>query len=113
MAKQVTVTLVDDIDATKTADESVEFAIDGVTYEIDLAADNAEKLRELLAPWVAHSRRVGGRRRNGKGTGVRPSIDREQATAIRDWARRNGHNISARGRISSEIVDAYNTAHAS
>ncbi len=45
MAKKVTVTLVDDVDGEAAADESVEFSIDGVTYEIDLSSKNAEKLR--------------------------------------------------------------------
>ncbi|WP_252920646.1 Lsr2 dimerization domain-containing protein, partial [Mycolicibacterium smegmatis] len=37
MAKKVTVTLVDDFDGEATADETVEFGLDGVTYEIDLS----------------------------------------------------------------------------
>ena len=43
MAKKVTVTLVDDFDGEGAADETVEFGLDGVTYEIDLSAKNATK----------------------------------------------------------------------
>ncbi|ANW62592.1 MULTISPECIES: histone-like nucleoid-structuring protein Lsr2 [Mycolicibacterium] len=112
MAKKVTVTLVDDFDGEGAADETVEFAIDGVTYEIDLSNKNATKLRNALKPWVEASRRVGGRRRGratapGKGRGA---IDREQSAAIREWARRNGHNVSTRGRIPADVIDAFHAA---
>jgi hypothetical protein len=63
MAKKVTVTLVDDFDGEGPADETVEFAIDGATYEIDLSAKNAKKLREDFKQWTDAGRKVGGRRR--------------------------------------------------
>src|SRR4051812_16082108 len=50
MAKQTTVTLVDDLDGKKAA-EQVEFAVDGMTYEIDLSAANSARLRQALAPF--------------------------------------------------------------
>ena len=52
MAKKVTVTLVDDFDGEGAADETVEFGLDGVTYEIDLSTKNAAKLRNDLKQWV-------------------------------------------------------------
>jgi hypothetical protein len=112
MAKKVTVTLVDDFDGEGSADETVEFSLDGVSYEIDLSSKNAQKLRNELKPWLEAGRRVGGRRRGrtappGRG---RASIDREQSAAIRDWARRNGHKVSTRGRIPAEIIDAFHAA---
>src|ERR1700712_3260831 len=113
MAKKVTITLVDDFDGEGAADETVEFALDGVSYEIDLSSKNATKLRRDLKQWVEAGRRVGGRRRgrssapSGRG---RASIDREQSAAIRDWARRNGHNVSTRGRIPADVIDAFHEA---
>src|SRR5690349_1951295 len=65
MATQTTVTLVDDLDGSE-AVESVAFALDGVSYEIDLSEDNAEKLRDALAGYVAGARRVDGNRRAGR-----------------------------------------------
>ncbi len=112
MAKKVTVTLVDDFDGDGPADETVEFSIDGVSYEIDLSAKNAKKLRDDLKQWIEAGRRVGGRRRGrsgGPGRG-RASIDREQSAAIREWARRSGHKVSTRGRIPAEIIDAFHAA---
>src|SRR3981081_3199509 len=65
MAKKVHVTLVDDFDGEGAADETVEFGLDGVSYEIDLSTKNAAKLRHDLKQWVDAGRRVGGRRRGG------------------------------------------------
>ncbi|MFC8044430.1 MULTISPECIES: Lsr2 family protein [Nocardia] len=117
MAKKVTVSLIDDVDGESIADETIEFAIDGVSYEIDLSTTNAAKLRDGLEEWVSSARRVSGRRRvKAAATGAtaapknRVPIDREQSAAIREWARRNGHKVSARGRISADITDAYNKA---
>ena len=62
MAQKVQVLLVDDIDGG-TADETVTFALDGVTYEIDLTAANASELRGAVANWVGHARRPGARMR--------------------------------------------------
>ncbi|MGV0633757.1 histone-like nucleoid-structuring protein Lsr2 [Mycolicibacillus trivialis] len=110
MAKKVTVTLVDDLDGTAKADETVEFGLDGVTYEIDLSTKNAEKLRGDLKRWVEAGRRVGGRKRGRSSTGRRGAIDREQSAAIREWARRNGHNVSTRGRIPADVIEAFHAA---
>jgi hypothetical protein len=113
MAQKVTVTLVDDLDGG-TAEDTVEFGIDGVTYEIDLSASNAAKLRDSLADYVSHARKAGGGgRRKAAGparrasSGGRASVDREQNAAIREWARKNGFNVSDRGRIPAEVLDAY------
>lgn len=108
MAQKVTVTLVDDIDGG-TAEETVEFGIDGVSYEIDLSSKHAEKLRDALADYVAHGRRAGGRRKSGTAPkqGGKATVDREQNAAIREWARKRGMAISDRGRIPAEVLTAY------
>ncbi|WP_096505141.1 histone-like nucleoid-structuring protein Lsr2 [Mycobacteroides stephanolepidis] len=114
MAKRVTVTIVDDVDGESIATENVEFGIDGARYEIDLSSRNAEKLRGQLNSWVEHARRVNGRR-NLRGSlnpsRKRPAIDRAQSTVIRQWASKNGHAISARGRIPAEVINAFNAAN--
>jgi hypothetical protein len=112
MAQKVMVTLVDDLDGTE-AGETVEFGLDGASYEIDLSEDNAERLRDTLSEFVEHARRqAGARKRLGlRGVGRAPrtaSADREQNQAIREWARKQGMNVSDRGRIPKEVTDAYN-----
>ncbi|MBA0048572.1 Lsr2 family protein [Mycobacteroides sp. LB1] len=43
--------------------------------------------------------------------GIVPLSTAGRGTAIREWARKNGHDISSRGRISANIVDAFNAAN--
>jgi hypothetical protein len=112
MATQTTVTLVDDLDGSN-ADAQVEFTVDGKSYAIDLSASNSKKLRAAFAPYISAARRVGGRRRNGAavGTAARPTTDREQNQAIREWAQKQGLKVSERGRISASVLDAFKAAH--
>ncbi|WP_075302065.1 MULTISPECIES: Lsr2 family protein [unclassified Pseudonocardia] len=107
MAQVKTVQLIDDLTGAP-ADETVEFGLDGRSYEIELAAGNASKLRDALAEYVAAARRQAGAatRRRGRG-GQQPTVDREQNQAIRGWARARGMKISDRGRIPAEVLSAY------
>jgi Lsr2 len=118
MAQKVQVLLVDDLDGG-TADETVTFSLDGVAYEIDLTADHAAELRESFSRWVGHARRTGsgsgsrgGRQARGSGQSRRSGASSSgEATAIREWARQNGHEVSERGRISADVRAAYEAAH--
>ena len=117
VAKQTTVILVDDLDGSE-ATEQVEFGVDGRSYEIDLSEDNAARLRDSLASFVAAGRRSGTSARRGRGqraTAEAPAAparaDREATAAIRTWARENGHEVSERGRIPKAVVEAYQSAH--
>ena len=110
MAQQTFTQLTDDLDGTE-ATETVEFALDGVTYTIDLSAENALSLRDALAVYVGHARKVSGRskvkaKQNGS-NGATP-VD---LAAVRAWARENGFQVSDRGRVSSEVRAAYEAAH--
>jgi Lsr2 len=115
MARKVQVILSDDLDENLSADETVSFSLDGTSYEIDLADKNAKEMREAFSRYVSAARKVGrgsGRASGGgrsRATGGR--MDREQAGAIRDWARKNGHAVSDRGRIPASVVEAYESAH--
>lgn len=109
MAQKVLVSLVDDLDGSE-AEETVEFGLDGVSYQIDLSTDNAGELRDALAQYIEHARRAGGRKRTTRltaGGGRTAAVDREQNQAIRAWARKNGYNVSDRGRIPTEVVEAF------
>ncbi|MDI2029862.1 Lsr2 family protein [Saccharopolyspora sp. TS4A08] len=55
MAERIQVDLVDDIDGSP-AKHTVTFALDGVTYEIDLSESNAQALRSLLDRYIKASR---------------------------------------------------------
>jgi hypothetical protein len=101
MATQTTTTLVDDLDGSPAADTYV-FGLDGTWYEIDLNEKNAKKLTDALSVFVAAGRR---------GEAGRMTPDREQTTAIRNWARSQGLTVSDRGRLSQSIIDQFEAAH--
>jgi hypothetical protein len=113
VAQHVNVKLVDDLDGSE-ASETVSFGLDGRQFEIDLSTDNAAQLRDALASFVAAARRgdAGGRRRSAGARAAKPAGEREDTSAIRDWARSNGHQVSDRGRISRSIMDAYGNRNA-
>ncbi|WP_433634060.1 histone-like nucleoid-structuring protein Lsr2 [Nocardia sp. CA-120079] len=111
MARKVVVTLVDDFDGKSAAEETVAFALDGVEYEIDLSTINAGQLRGIFEPWASSARRI-GRAARGKSQTSRTANDRARTVAIRDWARAKGIAVSARGRISAEVAQAYEKANA-
>jgi hypothetical protein len=115
MAQKVLVQLIDDLDGTAAQDvEAVSFGLDGVTYDIDLKPDNAERLRDGLAAFVASARRTGGRTRKAASTTrtiVAESRTKEQTKAIREWARANGHDLSDRGRIPTSVIEEFEKAH--
>jgi hypothetical protein len=115
MAQKVQVILVDDVDGGE-ADETVTFSLDGVNYEIDLSEANAESLRDSLGEWLGHARRVGGRasgraRSGGRAKAAAASAVKADLSAVRSWARDNGYQVSDRGRVSSEVLAAYESAH--
>lgn len=118
MAQKTLVSLVDDLDGTD-AEETVSFGLDGVQYQIDLSVENAEELRDALAQYIEYARETGrarghvrrARRSSGPSArSQRPPVkaDREQSRAVREWARKNGYEVSDRGRIPIGVVEAYN-----
>lgn len=111
MAKQTTVTLIDDLDGGA-ADEQIEFSVDGKSYEIDLSAKNSKRLRSLLEPYISAGRRVtAARRAAAAAPATRTVSDRRQNQAVREWAVGQGLKISERGRIPSNVLEAYHAAH--
>ncbi|WP_199515973.1 histone-like nucleoid-structuring protein Lsr2 [Nucisporomicrobium flavum] len=111
MAKQVITVLTDDLDGGD-ADRTVEFGLDGVNYTIDLSEKNVGKLRKVLDPYLEKATRVGRGSAAGRITSrgaAAPSgrSSRDQNQAIREWAKKNGHEVSERGRIPSSVVEAF------
>jgi hypothetical protein len=107
MAQRVQVLLIDDIDGSEGA-ETITFALDGVSYEIDLSAKNAAKLRDAFAVWVGNARKVGRGASSTSARGSRRgSRSANDTAAVRAWAKENGYEVSERGRISREVMDAY------
>jgi hypothetical protein len=113
MAQRTQVILEDDLDGNR-ADQTIQFGIHGATYEIDLSEANVEKLDEALRPFISAGRKVSGGRNGSvsrRSAGATTKSDPEQLKAIREWAKANGQKVSDRGRISAEVVAAYEAAH--
>jgi Lsr2 len=119
MAQKTLVVVVDDLTDELLSEgrgQTVRFGFDGVDYEIDLSKENADELRAAFKRYVDAGRRVSqparGRRSRGDRGGQTTSVTRRQdATAIRAWAKEQGRQVSERGRISRSVVEAYEAAH--
>ena len=113
MAQKVYTVFEDDLDGKPIKDGqggTFSLALDGVEYEIDLSIKNKEALDKALAPYLQAARRVGGRRRRATGGTGPARVDPSQTRAIREWAAENGYEVSSRGRIPADVMDAYNAA---
>lgn len=111
------VELVDDIDGTVFGDgdggENITFSVNGVDYEIDLKDKHASKFHKQIGFFIEHATRVGGRKRPS----IRPtagsgsSRKSEETQRIREWAAEQGYAISSRGRIPTDVEQAFHDAH--
>jgi hypothetical protein len=109
VARVETIRLVSDLDGGD-ADETVEFAIDGKTYVIDLSTVQAADLRTKFALYAASARRLRSSKPATSSSSRNPKSaeSREQNAAIRAWARDNGYgDLGDRGRIPVRVLDAY------
>lgn len=114
--------MIDDIDLTEGA-ETRTFSLDGVTYEIDLNDTNHQALRKALGPFMDSGRRKTATKSKQRKSSETPkaetpkaavtpaALNKEQSEAIRDWARKQGHKVSSRGRIPRDIVNQFNSDH--
>jgi hypothetical protein len=136
MAKETQTVLKDDLDGSA-ADRTVQFTWDGNNYELELSKKNVQALEKALKPYIDAARKVrggGAQKRGGQRAAAQRSSSERSTSgrasrrgrasssassngnkrdlgAIREWAAQNGYNVSARGRISSSIVEAYEAAH--
>lgn len=107
MAQKVVTLLTDDIDGGE-ATETIAFALDGTSYEIDLSHKNADKLRKAIKPFVDAARKVRGSRRTRRSSDVSGQLDTK---VIREWAAASGVKVSSRGRIPADVIKQYQKAH--
>jgi len=104
----------DDLDGSDDDVRTVQFALDGTSFEIDLSAANEERLREKLARFVdaaspVKQPKAAPVKRAKKAVSV--ASTKEQTQAIRDWAKAAGLTVSSRGRIAKTVQDAFDAAH--
>ena len=116
MAQKVVTLLTDDITGKEIPDgegETIDFAFQGYTYSIDLDSKNAKKFHDAITSYINHARRTGKSNvvplRRGR-DGRRTSSSDADPSAVRAWAEENGYQVSPRGRIKAEIVEAFKAA---
>jgi len=107
------VSRVDDIDNSVPAVDTVQFSFRGETFELDLGAESLAAFQESADYWTAHARKLSARaasatKGKGKGRGGATDPDKSSdAQKARDWARAQGIEVSARGRVPAEIMSQY------
>lgn len=117
MAQRTVVQLTDDLDGKAIPEgkgETVRFGVDGQDYEIDLGEKNAQALREVVGRYVDAGRRVGGGSRGGRPRSERATAARSRdydPKAVRAWAEAQGLEVSARGRVPSDLVTKFQEAN--
>ncbi len=105
MARQTFVQITDDLDGSKGAEE-VTFAYQGIEYRIDLGRKNKRALEKALKPYIDRGTKV-SRRGTGERTAPRPTANRRDLAAVREWAKAQGIEVSDRGRVARSVLDQY------
>jgi hypothetical protein len=111
MAKRTITQLVSDLSGKEIKEgegETIRFSIGSASYELDVTDSEAGKFYDDLKKYTDVATKTGGR---GVRSGGRTKSDKTQLTAMRQWLRDKGHDVSDRGRISQELQDIYNAAH--
>lgn len=107
MVQKYLVELLDDLDGSPATD-TIEFALDGVGYAIDLSDEHVDEFRSTLDPYVSAARRAD---RDAKpvrsSTSASSRGKRTDLAAVREWANANGHDVSTRGRVAQTVLNAY------
>jgi hypothetical protein len=110
MAQRTRIYLTDDLDGTNIPagkGETVTFALDGRTYEIDLTSKHSSVLRKVLTPYIEAGRAV----RTRRGVRVTRTQVGSDVRTIKEWARANGYQVNDRGRIPNDIREAFGAAN--
>jgi hypothetical protein len=110
VAQKVQILLLCDLDdGNVDAEETLQFSLDNQSYEVDVCAEHAEKIRNGLGPFVAQARKISGAPASSRRQ--RPANNRLETASIRSWAKDHGIHINERGRIPASVVKEYEAAH--
>ncbi|EXJ51466.1 MULTISPECIES: histone-like nucleoid-structuring protein Lsr2 [unclassified Microbacterium] len=114
MARKQITQYIDDLDGA-VLDEgegtTIRFSLQGRSYDIDLSAPNAQKLRDALAPFIEVATPVPAVAKSDRSRTKRGVDQKADLAAIRAWANDNGYTVSDRGRVPATVLEAYNAAH--
>src|SRR5215472_11502228 len=90
------------------ADETIQFSLDGRSYEIDLNSRHAAEFRHRLVPFTEHARPARPQRQR---VTVRSAASRERSRQIRLWAEQRGFALSPHGRLPGNVIQEYELEH--
>ncbi len=118
VAQKVEVVLTCDLDEEETpAAETVAFGYDGQTYEFELCQEHLDEFHNLMQGYVSAARKAepAAHRSSPATASAPPRASRgmgnpSELAMVREWARTNGYDISDRGRIPSQVRDAFEAA---
>lgn len=110
MARKQVVQYIDDLDGRELSEEEVvtiRFSVNNANYVLDLSTENAQHFNETLDPFVRNAQReTATTRRNTRPSGPNSRV-------VREWAKEQGFEVADRGKIPSEIIEAFITANPS
>lgn len=88
------------------------FAFRGAGYEIDLSEEHQAELGAALAKYIVAARKTGPVRVTADRRPITgPARRRRDLAGVRAWARQHGLEVSDRGRVPSDVQQAYDAAH--
>lgn len=111
------VIMVDDVDGYEGEDVAKrDFEVGGTLYTLDLGDANFKRLQEaleLLAPFMEKATVVkqAGRSKKSPADTTAPRLRGYSNSDVREWATREGIEVSARGKIADEVYDKFVAAH--
>lgn len=89
MAKKHIMQTIDDLDGSVIEDgTTVTFSLEGRSYEIDLASDNADKLRDAFGPYITAARPVGSSPSPPRCTPRGRAIPTRDVIDVRSWTQK-------------------------
>ena len=110
--QKTVVKYIDDVSKKETPKvETIEFAFEGKTYEIDLNPLNAANFRRSIDKYVKNGRKVSGRR-TSPFDGRRVTHEKGYVQEVRQWAKDNGIEVAERGRVPLSVYDRFEAANA-
>lgn len=111
VAQKVQVLLTCDLhDDDTPAVETVTFGYDGATYAFELCQDHLDDFAGTMSRFIAAARRAEGGPVRRPRAAAQPRPAGGDVGAVREWGRANGFTVSDRGRIPTELRDAYDAA---
>ena len=108
VVQRTVVELTDDLDGSEATD-TIRFGLDGVAYAIDLNDEHIDAFRETLDPYLSAARRADrdAPAPTRRAASASASPKRADLAEVRSWAVEQGWEISSRGRVPQQVLDAY------